>query len=298
MKVKYVNPFTDFGFKKLFGEEASKPALIDFLNALLASYGGDKITRIEFMNNEQLGATIVDRKAIYDIYCENERGERYIVELQKARQDFFKERTIFYSTFPIRDMAERGGEWDFDLKAIYCIGILDFVFKDYNSKKEQSKVIHRIQLKDDDCKVFYDKLNYLYIEMPNFNKEEHELSTQLDKWLYFIKHLEDFQQIPAIFSGEEVFTKALEKANIDSYTRDQLNDYEGSLKVFRDLKNVVDSADRAGERRGIEKGIERGLQKGMKQGIAQIAAKMKANGLPIAVIVATTGLTESELEQL
>ena len=101
MKAKYINPYTDFGFKKIFGEEASKPQLIDFLNSLLPEK--DKIFTLTFKNNEQLGTTELDRKAIYDIYCENDKGEKFIVELQKAKQNYFKERTIYYSTFPIRE---------------------------------------------------------------------------------------------------------------------------------------------------------------------------------------------------
>ena len=115
MKAIYVNPFTDFGFKKIFGEEASKPLLIDFLNSLLPQR--NQIKSLSFKNTEQLGQTSFDRKAIYDIYCENENGEKFIVEFQKAKQDYFKERTIYYSTFPIREQAEKG-EWNYNLKAV------------------------------------------------------------------------------------------------------------------------------------------------------------------------------------
>ena len=139
MKAKYVNPYTDFGrpaarFKKIFGEEASKPQLIDFLNSLLPEK--NKIVSLTFKNNEQLGTTELDRKAIYDIYCENDKGEKFIVELQKgiaaAKQNYFKERTIYYSTFPIIEQAERG-DWNYNLTSVYCIGILDFTFDDYET---------------------------------------------------------------------------------------------------------------------------------------------------------------------
>jgi predicted transposase/invertase (TIGR01784 family) len=100
MKARYINPYTDFGFKKIFGEEASKPLLIDFLNALLPEK--NKIVDLTFKNTEQLGGTEIDRKAIYDIYCENDKGEKFIVELQKAKQNYFKERTIYYPRIHIR----------------------------------------------------------------------------------------------------------------------------------------------------------------------------------------------------
>ena len=150
MKAKYINPFTDFGFKKIFGEEASKPQLIDFLNALLPLK--NKIIDLSFKNTEQLGQTEADRKAIYDIYCENENGEKFIVELQKAKQNYFKERTIYYSTFPIREQADKG-EWNYNLKAVYCVGILDFTFDDYENEPEKSEVVHTISLKNQHVKL-------------------------------------------------------------------------------------------------------------------------------------------------
>ena len=238
MKAKYLNPFTDFGFKKIFGEEASKPLLIDFLNALLPP--ADKIKDLSFKNNEQLGQTEQDRKAIYDIYCETESGEKFIVELQKAKQNYFKERTIYYSTFPIREQAEKG-EWNYHLKAVYCIGILDFTFDDYETEPEKSEVVHTIKLKNQHGKTFYDKLTFIYLEMPNFKQSEDQLVTRLDKWLYFIRHLEDIQTIPQMIA-DEVFAQAFEKAELAKLGQKELYDYETSLKIFRDNKAVFDYA--------------------------------------------------------
>ena len=116
MKAKYINLSTDFGFKIIFGEEASKPLLIDFLNALLPQ--ANKIISLSFKNTEQLGQIEAGTKAIYDIYCENERGQKFIVELQKAKKNYFKERVIYYSTFPIIEQAEKG-EWNYNLKAVF-----------------------------------------------------------------------------------------------------------------------------------------------------------------------------------
>ncbi|WP_028527220.1 Rpn family recombination-promoting nuclease/putative transposase [Runella limosa] len=282
MKAKYINPFTDFGFKKIFGEEASKPLLIDFLNALLPQT--NKIVDLNFKNTEQLGQTDSDRKAIYDIYCENENGEKFIVELQKAKQNYFKERTIYYSTFPIREQAEKG-EWNYNLKAVYCVGILDFRFGDYESESEKSEFVHSIKLKNQNGKVFYEKLTYIYLEMPNFNLNESDLATRLDKWLYFIKHLEDFQTIPTIFR-DEVFTQAFEKAELAKYGQEDLDNYENSLKVYRDLKGVIDTAFDEGK---LEGKLERNIE---------VAKSAKKIGLSIGDIMKLTGLSESEINKL
>lgn len=278
MKAKYINPFTDFGFKKIFGEEASKPLLLDFLNALLPEH--NKIVDLAFKNTEQLGLTDADRKAVYDIYCENEKGEKFIVELQKAKQNYFKERTIYYSTFPIREQAEKG-EWNYNLKSVYCVGILDFTFDDYESEPERSEVVHTIKLKNQNGRTFYDKLTYIYLEMPNFSKSEEELNSRLDKWLYFIKHLEDFQNIPTIFK-DDVFTKAFEKAELAKFDQTELDRYETSLKMYRDLKGVIDTAFDEGE---IEAKVE-------------VVKSAKQMGLSMADIIKLTGLSEEEIKRI
>lgn len=286
MKAKYVNPFTDFGFKKIFGEEASKPLLIDFLNSLLPEK--NRIADLSFRNGEQLGTTEPDRKAIYDIYCRTESGERFIVELQKAKQNYFKDRTIYYSTFPIREQAEKG-DWNYNLKAVYCIGILDFTFDDYESEPERSEVVHTIQLKNQNNKVFYEKLTYIYLEMPNFRKTEDELSSRLDKWLYFIKHLEDFQNIPAIFR-DEVFTRAFEKAELAKLAPEEMDSYERSLKIFRDNKAVFDYA--------TETAFDEGIEAGKMSGKIEVAKAMLQKGFALEIVAEITGLSPSEIEAL
>ena len=290
MKAKYLNPFTDFGFKKIFGEEASKPLLLDFLNALLPLQ--NKIADLSFKNTEQLGQTDLDRKAIYDIYCENDKGEKFIVELQKAKQNYFIEKTVYYSTFPIREQAEKG-QWNYNLNAVYCIGILDFTFDDYETEPEKSEVVHTIKLKNQHGKVFFDKLTYIYLEMPNFTKPENELTTRLDKWLYFIKNLEDFQNIPAIFK-DEVFTQAFEKAELANFKQDELDRYEYSLKVFRDNKATYDYAVET----AFEEGINKGMTEGISQGVLKVAKALKASGIPTDLIAETTGLSIDEIEKL
>ena len=274
MKAKYLNPFTDFGFKKIFGEEASKPLLLDFLNALLPK--ADKIVDLVFKNTEQLGQTDLDRKAIYDIYCENERGEKFIVELQKAKQNYFKERTVYYSTFPIREQAEKG-EWNYNLKAVYCIGILDFTFDDYENEPEKSEVVHTIKLKNQNGKTFYEKLTFIYLEMPNFKLSANQLVTRLDKWLYFIKYLEDFQTIPVIIA-DDIFNQAFEKAELAKFEQSELANYENSLKNYRDLKSVIDTA--------------------FSDGKTEVAKMMKLENEPIDKIIKYTGLTKDEIEKL
>ncbi len=99
---RYINLLTDFGFKRVFGTEPNKALLMDFLNTVLPQQ--HRIQDLSFRNNENVGNTESDRKAIFDIYCESEQGERFIVELQKAKQNYFNDCSVYYATFPISSM--------------------------------------------------------------------------------------------------------------------------------------------------------------------------------------------------
>ncbi|MDO9105145.1 MAG: Rpn family recombination-promoting nuclease/putative transposase [Methylovulum sp.] len=274
MTAKYLNPYTDFGFKKLFGEEGSKDLLMDFLNQLLPLQ--HQIAELSFKNPEKAPATAKERKAIFDIYCQNSKGERFIVEMQKAKVKFFKDRSLFYSTFPIKEQAQKGG-WDFKLMPVYFIAILDFI---YDEKEEASKFRRDVSLKDQDGEVFYDKLHFKFLQMPLFTKQEHELETHFDKWIYFLKNLENFDHIPAILN-EPIFQKGFEIAELAHLKPKQFEIYQKSLLDYWEMKNVTDNS----------------FEEGKIEGIKTVAKALKAQGIAIDIIMTTTGLTQQEIEE-
>ena len=300
-KERYINPFTDFGFKKLFGTEMNKELLISFLNALLE--GKEEIDDIKYRNTEHLGAGVKDRKAVFDVYCENASGERFIVEMQKAEQDYFKDRSVFYSTFPIQEQAKRG-QWDYQLKSVYTVGILNFVFP--NNEYSPGCYHHTVKLMDvDDKHIFYNKLTYVYLEMPKFTKKEDELATMFDKWLYVLRNLSRLLERPAALQ-ERVFTRLFEQAEIAKLTKEERDEYAESVKVYRDLINVVNTAERKGKKQGFAEGRAEGLAEGIEKGLAEgryaanvdNARKMKADGLPPELVAKYSGLSIDEVEQL
>jgi predicted transposase/invertase (TIGR01784 family) len=272
---KYINPFTDFGFKKLFGTELNKDLLIDFLNQVLPVK--HRIKELNYARTEQLGNTEIDRKAIFDLYCVGINGERFIVEMQKAKQNYFKDRSVYYASFPIQEQAKKG-EWNFQLAAVYMVGILDFVFSDDSAMRE---VRHEVQLKDHNGRVFYDKLTFIYLEMPNFNKTEDDLQSNFDKWMYVLQQLPYLQNRPQALQ-ERVFQQLFEAAEIAKFTPDDKVQYEESLKYYRDLKNVIDTS----------------FDDGKMEGKMEIAAQMKAKGMDITLIVEFTGLSKEAIENL
>lgn len=282
---RYVNPYTDFGFKKLFGTEVNKDLLISFLNALL--HDEQVIEDITYLNNEQLGVAGTDRKAIFDVYCQNSKGEKFIVEMQKAEQQFFKDRSVFYSTFPIREQGQ-SGKWNYQLKSVYTIGILDFIFDDDYSN--QDFYHHEVKLIDTSTgKVFYDKLSFIYLEMPKFLKKEDELVTMFDKWMFVLKNMTSLMKRPAALQ-ERIFERVFRVAEIAQFTPMEQSEYEESLKVLRDLTNVIDTA--------VLKGFEKGMEKGIEEERLSTARKMKAKGIDDLMIADITGLALEKIAEL
>ncbi len=268
---KYINPYTDFGFKKLFGEEGNKDLLIDFLNQLLPAH--HQIADLNFRNTENLADSTAERKAIFDIHCKAISGERFIVEMQKAKVKYFKDRSLFYITFPIRDQAQQG-DWNFKLEPIYFVAILDF---EYDEAEERRKFRRDVALKDQDGEVFFDKLHFKFLQMPLFNKKENELESKFDKWCYFLKNLENFDHIPSILN-EPIFQKAFGTASLAGLSAEQRDKYEQSLIQYRDLKSALETVV---EEREVE-----------------IAKIMLADNESNEKIIKYTSLTAEKIEKL
>ena len=270
---RYINLFTDFGFKKIFGSEDNKDILLDFLNTLLTDK--QKIIDLKFLNSERLGNNILERKAIFDLYCENDKGEKFIVELQRAKQEFFKERSIFYASRVIEEQAERGS-WDYNWQAVYTIAIMDFEFSGMGHHNVKSDVILYDQ---ENQQQFSDKLRFIYLEMPKFNKTEAELKTSYDRWLYLLKNISELDGIPDILQ-EVAFKKVFEIAEVSNYAKKDKKQYEQSLKEYRDYYNTIVTAEKDAQ---TEKTIE-------------IVKKSILEGISDELISKITGLSLEEIQ--
>ena len=295
---RYINPYTDYGFKYLFGTEPNKEFTLALVNALLR--GKEVIKSLTLLPTEQLGDTKDDRRSVFDVYCENERGERIIIEMQKADQQYFKDRSIYYSSFPIRQQGEKG-RWRFGLKAVYTIGILDFVFDE--DKDDDEYFHHEVRLMDVEKKtVFYDKLTYIYLEMPKFRKTEAELDSLFDKWLYALKHLPQLLDRPHALQ-ERIFKKFFDVAEVANLSKDEYAKYWESEKNYYDIDGAFRTASNKGFERGMAKGRAEGRAEGLAEGRAEgidenrreNARRMKAKGFAVADIADITGLSPEEI---
>jgi predicted transposase/invertase (TIGR01784 family) len=291
---RYISLLTDFGFKRIFGTEPNKRLLIDFLNTLLPAQ--HRIQDVDFKNNEHLGSTPLDRKAIFDIYCQAESGERFVVEIQKAKQNFFKDRSVYYATFPIQEQAIKG-DWDFELSAVYTIGILDFIFDDH---KNDPNLLHTVELKNQRGDVFYDKLKFIYIELPKFTKNLSQLKTHFDKWLFLFRHLADLTDRP-ISLQDDIFNELFEIAEISQFSTTEQANYQNSLKYYRDMNNVVNTARQEGKEEGKQEGKQEGLQEGFTKGLRTLVSLQLTQGLgsiPEPLLDRISTLSDDAIEAL
>lgn len=304
---RYISLLTDFGFKRIFGTAPNKELLICFLNSLFD--GKQVIKDVKYLNNEHLGDVYVARKAIFDVYCEGENGEKFIVEMQNAYQEFFNDRSLFYFTFPIREQAVKGSDWDFQLNHVYTVALLNFDMKD--EAFDADAMCHYVKLCDTTThKVFYEKLDFIFVEISKFQKSEDELETFYDKWLYVLKNLSVLTNRPKALR-DKVFDRLFEEAEIARFTPRELREYEDSCKAYRDLKNSLDTALRQGHAKGLEEGLAKGREEGLAEGHAQgleeglaqgyaalyeTAKKLKERGESSMVIQELTGLPLDVIE--
>ena len=280
---RYISLLTDFGFKRIFGTAMNKDLLICFLNSL---FNGIQVVKdVSYLNPEDVGD-------VFDVYCEGENGEKFIVEMQNAYQVCFKDRSQFYSTFPICELAPKGDDRNFKLNHIYTVAILNFNMNTDAFDKE--KIRHHVQLCDTAThKVFYDKLEFIYVEIAKFNKTLEELETLYDKWLYALKNLYKLTQRPKELC-DKVFDRLFEEAEIAKFTPQEVREYEASKKAYRDIKNSIDTA----KNQGKEEGIEIGRKEGRIEANTETAQRLLAMGLSAEQVAEATQLPLDIIEKL
>ena len=289
---RFINPFTDAGFKRIFGQEINKDLLIDFLNSLLA--GEKQIKDIQFLDKELLPEYQSHRGVIYDIYCTAENGEEFIVEMQNKEQTYFKERALYYLSRAIARQGERGGNWQFDLKAVYGVFFMNFQLSGSRRNKFRSDVTLTYC---DTHELFSDKVKYIFLELPAFTKEEDECENDFERWIYVLKNMETLQRLP-FKARKSVFEKLEQIVDIASMSKEDRMKYDESIKVYRDMLATLSFERNAGRAEGLKEGRSEGLKAGRAEGLKEAAAAMKAHGMPIDEIARIIGLSIDEVQKL
>ena len=280
---KYINPFTDVGFKRIFGQELSKPLLLDFLNSL---FEGEKhIVNLTFLDKEQPALFEEDRSLIYDIYCETDKKEKIIVEMQNKSQPFFKNRSIYYVSESIARQGERGSSWNYEIDSVYLVAFLNFSPLDFKKQFRTDVVLAEKDTKEQ----FSDKLRMIYLQLPLFTKEAEECENQVERWIYLLKNMETLNRLP--WAAQSAVFKKLESiADVGGMTRAERLQYDEALKKYRDTISVFEGVRLEGRMEGNAEGR-------LEEKIA-IARNLKSMGMSISDVSKATGLSEEGIKAL
>ena len=280
---KYINPFTDVGFKRIFGQELSKPLLLDFLNSLFE--GEKRIVNLTFLDKEQPALFEEDRSLIYDIYCETDEGEKIIVEMQNKSQPYFKNRSIYYVSESIARQGERGSSWNYEIDSVYLVAFLNFSPLDFKKQFRTDVVLAEKDTKEQ----FSDKLRMIYLQLPLFKKEAEECENQVERWIYLLKNMETLNRFPWA-AQSAVFQKLESIADVGGMTRAERLQYDEALKKYRDTISVFEGVRLEGRMEGNAEGR-------LEEKIA-IARNLKSMGMSISDVSKATGLSEEGIKAL
>ena len=280
---KFINPFTDVGFKRIFGQEFSKPVLIAFLNGLLKDERC--IVDVKFLDKEQVRITDGDRSLIYDIYCKTETGEHIIVEMQNKYQPYFKQRSIYYLSRSVVEQGERGSEWNYDIKAVYLVAFLNFKISDISSEFRTDVALMDMKR----LTMFSDKVRLTYLQLPFFTKEADECENIFERIIFVLKNMDILQRMPWV-AQDTVFKRLSDIAEVASLDKEERRQYDESLRHYRDTLVVMEGQYLEGEAKG--------RAEGEKKKALDIARNLKAMGLSIDDIARASGLTTDEVAAL
>lgn len=272
---KFINPFTDVGFKRIFGQEISKPVLIAFLNALLQ--GEQHIVDLQYLDKEQPGDSADDRSLIYDVYCELDSGEHIIVEMQNKSQPYFKNRSVYYVSRAISRQGEPGTEWRYDVKAVYLIALLNFKRDDISKEFRTDVALMDMKHKT----LFSDKVRLVYLQLPYFTMEVNDCKSIFEKLIFVLKHMDVLQRMPWL-AQDAVFQKLASIADVASLNKQERDAYDENLRKYRDTIAVMEGQ----------------YLEGMEKANTENARKMKQKGYSVEDIMDITGLSAEDIAQL
>jgi predicted transposase/invertase (TIGR01784 family) len=205
--------------------------------------------------------------------------------MQNKYQKYFKDRSLYYLSQAISRQGERGADWDYSINAVYGVFFMNFILEDKPNKYRRDVVLEDRETH----KLFTDKMRFIYLELPSFDKEEHDCKTDFERWIYVLKHMDTLQRLP--FKAQKSVFDELEKiVDIASMTKEEREKYDESIRIFRDNKAIA--------RGQHERGFAEGVKKGYDEGKHDDAINMKKLGISNEIISQVTGLSLDEIEQI
>ena len=272
----------DRWFKRSFGTEANKRLLQLLLQELIPER---EISELTLSPQEYVNPDDTDKDIRVDVAATDTSGQRFIVELQLARQEAFYERAIFNSSFAVQQQVKRGN-LSYDFPPVYFIGIMDF-----SIHKGSDEVLYRYALRrKEDGELMSDRLQFIFLELPNCSKALTENASVLDNFCYALRNLPQLEDRPAPAEKNELLKRLFDSAELATFTADERIKYQNDMTTQRDIINQIAYA----KKEGLTEGLAKGHAAGVAEGDAKIAAEKKA----IAKNLKARGMNPEEIAEI
>ena len=261
----FINPKTDFAFRKIFGSEQSHGILISFLNGIL--YEGQPIVKDLTILDPYLSPRIRGVKDSYlDVRAILGSGETIIIEMQVLNVEGFEKRILYNAAKSYSIQLDKGEKYA-ELSPVIALTITDF-----EMFPEIDRPISRFVLKEKECLIDYlsGDLQLVFLELPKFKVPLDELQSLTDKWIYFMKHAPDLNVVPQIMGNVTEIQRAFDIANRAMLTREELDELENQSFFIQDQQGAIVKA----LKQGIKQGLEQGIEQGNKQTKIEIARRL------------------------
>jgi predicted transposase/invertase (TIGR01784 family) len=236
---------------------------------------------VRFLDKEKVGLADGDRSLIYDILCQTDNGEYIIVEMQNKPQPYFKKRSIYYLSRSVVEQGERGDKWHYDIKAIYLVALLNFKLPDISRKFRTDVALMDMK----DKTLFSTDVRMIYLQLPYFVKEADECNTIFERIIFVLKNMDILQRMPWL-AQDAVFKRLSEIAEVSALSKEERQQYDTSLRHYRDTIAVMEGQFMEGERKGRAEGRKEGRAEGRAEGRKEGRAEGRAEGRKEGLILA------------
>lgn len=282
--MRFLNPKTDFAFKKIFGSEESQDILISFLNAILGLQAPYRILEVTILD-PYLAPKIRGMKDTYlNVRARDEAGKSYIIEMQVLNVAGFEKRVLYNACKAYAGQIQQGEDYHL-LTDVIAITITDFIMF-----PELDCLLNKFKLRAAAGEVYTDDLELVFAELPKFTKSDIELETLLDRWYYFLKHAEDLEAVPETLKTDPAILHAFELANKAGLTSEELEDQERREIYIQDQRGAIQLAEQRAHALGREEGRE--------QERSEMILKANLSGMTSNQIAKMFNLDQSEVERI
>ena len=277
---RFCDPTVDWAFKRIFGSEQYKDATIGFIRSLLPE---KDIQDIKFLNVEIPGFTSEDRDSCVDILCSDVNGNNFIIEMQVVKQDFFRQRTVLYASTLISHFADKGERWNYHIKPLYVISVLDFIME---KDGPENCISHYLSREMATGAVLPGAPEFFFLEPRRFRKTESELKNYQEKWLYLFRHAKSLDVIPEGLFKDKAFDAYFKASETGNMTKEERMNYDRAMITKTDIEY------------GKLYSFNEGKAEGRLDAQKEVARKLLAKGLPLQEISELTGLPEDVIKSL